>query len=81
MRTWTIETNSLRYRLLTMERCRRTTPSQELNMTEPGNKEQHGEDSQAADEGAEDERMNDPLTRTDVKAPRVAFESQTSPEE
>lgn len=50
-------------------------------MTEPGNKEQHGEDSQAADEGAEDERINDPLTRTDVKAPRVAFESQPSPEE
>jgi hypothetical protein len=58
-----------------------TTQPQELNMTEPGNKEQHGEDSQAADEGAEDERINDPLTQTDVKAPRVPFGSQPSPEE
>jgi hypothetical protein len=50
-------------------------------MTEPGNNDQHPEDSQAADEGAEDERINDPLTRTDVKTPRVAFGSQPSPEE
>lgn len=50
-------------------------------MTEPGNKEQHGEGSQTADEGAEDERINDPLTRTEVKAPRVPFGSQPSPEE
>ncbi|MGH3513314.1 MAG: hypothetical protein ACRDRB_13700, partial [Pseudonocardiaceae bacterium] len=57
------------------------TQPQELNMTEPGNKEQHGEGSQTADEGAEDERINDPLTRTDVKAPRVPFGSQPSPEE
>jgi hypothetical protein len=50
-------------------------------MTEPGNKEQYAEDSQTPAEGAEDERINDPLTRTDVEAPRVTFGSQPSPEE
>ncbi len=50
-------------------------------MTESENKEQHGEDSEIATEGAEDERINDPLTRTDVTAPRVPFGSQPSPEE
>jgi hypothetical protein len=50
-------------------------------MTESGNNEQHNEDSQTAAEGAEDERINDPLTRTDVKAPRVPFGSQPSSEE
>ena len=58
-----------------------TTQPPEPNMTEPGNKEQYGEDSQTSAEGAEDERINDPLTRTDVEAPRVPFGSQPSPEE
>ena len=49
-------------------------------MTEPGNKEQYGEDSQTPAEGAEDERINDPLTRTDVEASRVPFGSQPPPE-
>jgi hypothetical protein len=50
-------------------------------MTEAGNKEQRDEDSQTFAEGAEDERINDPLTRSDVKAPRVPFGSQPSSEE
>jgi hypothetical protein len=50
-------------------------------MTESGNKERHDEDSQTTADGAEDELINDPLTRTNVKAPRAPFESQTSSEE
>lgn len=50
-------------------------------MAESENKEQHDEDSQTAADAAEDERINDPLTRTDVKAPRVPFGSQPSSEE
>jgi hypothetical protein len=50
-------------------------------MAESENKEQDGEDSRTAAEGAEKERINDPLTRTDVKAPRVPFGSQPSSEE
>jgi hypothetical protein len=49
-------------------------------MTESGNKERHDEDSQTTADGVEDELINDPLTRTNVKAPRVPFESQTSEE-
>lgn len=50
-------------------------------MAESEDKERHDEDSQTAAEAAEDERINDPLTRTDVKAPRVPFVSQPSPVE
>jgi hypothetical protein len=49
-------------------------------MTESGNKEQHDEDSQIIVEGADDEDINDPLTQTNVRAPRVPFRSQESPE-
>ena len=38
----------------------------------------HDEDSQTADGAADDERINDPLTQTDVKAPRVPFGSEDS---
>jgi hypothetical protein len=55
--------------------------AQELNMTESGNKERHDEDSQTTADDAEDELINDPLTRSNVKAPRAPFESQTSSEE
>jgi hypothetical protein len=37
-------------------------------MTESGDKQQRDEDSQTAADAAENERINDPLTRTDVKA-------------
>jgi len=50
-------------------------------MTESGDKQQRDEDSQTAADAAENECINDPLTRTDVKAPRVPFGSQPSPEE
>ena len=54
-------------------------------MTEPGNEEQHDDDSQTAaedaEEDAEDKRINDPLTRSEVKAPRVPFGSPPPPEE
>ena len=50
-------------------------------MTESEDKEQYDEDSQAAADAAEEKRTNDPLTRTDVKVPRVPFGSQPSPEE
>lgn len=43
--------------------------------------QQHDEDSQTAADAAEDERINDPLTRSDVKAPRAPFGSQPSTEE
>ena len=43
-------------------------------MTEPGNEEQH-DDSQTAAEDAEEKRINDPLTRTEVMGPRVPFGS------
>lgn len=46
-------------------------------MTESG-KGQHDEDSQTDDDTAEDERINDPLTKTDVKAPRTPFGSEDS---
>jgi hypothetical protein len=46
-------------------------------MTEPRDEGHHEEDEVAAD-GAEDERINDPLTQTDVEAPRVPFGSQPS---
>ena len=48
-------------------------------MAEPGDEEQH-EGPETAAEGTEDERINDPLTRTDVEAPRVPFGSQPSEE-
>jgi cell division protein FtsL len=54
---------------------------QELNMTESGDKQQHDEDSQDVADAAENERINDPLTQTDVKAPRVPFGSRPSSEE
>ena len=44
-------------------------------MTEPGNEEQHDDDSQTAAEDAEEKRINDPLTRTEVMGPRVPFGS------
>lgn len=50
-------------------------------MTGAGNKEQRDEDSRPSTEGAEDEHINDPLTRTDERAPRVPFGSQPSSEE
>jgi hypothetical protein len=50
-------------------------------MAESEDAEQRDEDSQNAAENTEDERINDPLTRSDVKAPRVPFGSQTSSEE
>lgn len=50
-------------------------------MAESEDKEKHDEDSQTAADAAEDECINDPLTRTDAKAPRVPFGSQSSPEE
>lgn len=46
-------------------------------MTEPRDEGDHEVDEVAAD-GAEDERINDPLTQTDVEAPRVPFGSQSS---
>jgi hypothetical protein len=46
-------------------------------MTEPRDEGDHEDDEVAAD-GAEDERINDPLTQTDVEAPRVPFGSQPS---
>jgi hypothetical protein len=49
-------------------------------MTESDEK-QHDEGSQTAADAAEDERINDPLTRTDMKAPRAPFGSQSSSEE
>jgi hypothetical protein len=49
----------------------------EVNMTEPRDEGDHEDDEVAAD-GAEDERINDPLTQTDVEAPRVPFGSQPS---
>ncbi|MBV9012911.1 MAG: hypothetical protein JO272_12835 [Pseudonocardiales bacterium] len=54
---------------------------QELNMAESGDTQQHDEDSHDVADAAEDERINDPLTQTDVKAPRVPFGSQPSSEE
>jgi hypothetical protein len=48
-------------------------------MTESDEK-RHGEDSQTAADAAEDERINDPLTRTDAKAPRAPFGPQPSSE-
>lgn len=39
-------------------------------------KGQHDEDKQTADDAPENEPINDPLTRTDVKAPRVPFGSE-----
>ena len=50
-------------------------------MAESEDKEQHDEDSQTAADAAEDQRINDPLTRTDVKARRVPFGPQPSSEE
>ena len=62
-----------------------TTNTQESKMTEPGNEEQYDDDSQTtaedAEEDAEDKRINDPLTRSEVKAPRVPFGSPPPPEE
>jgi hypothetical protein len=49
-------------------------------MTESDAK-QYDDGSQAAADAAEDERINDPLTRTDMKAPRAPFGSQPSSEE
>jgi hypothetical protein len=51
-----------------------------MNMTEPRD-EEHQQEPEIAAEGAEDGRINDPLTRTEVEAPRVGFGSQPSPEE
>jgi len=39
-------------------------------------KGQHDEDAQDADDTPDNERINDPLTRSDVKAPRVPFGSE-----
>jgi hypothetical protein len=50
-------------------------------MAEPEDKEKHDKDSQATADTAENECINDPLTQTDVKAPRVPFGSQPPPEE
>lgn len=50
-------------------------------MAESEDKQQHDEDSQTTADAAEDECINDPLTRTDVKAPRVPFGSQPSSEQ
>jgi hypothetical protein len=49
-------------------------------MTE-SDEQQHDENSQAAADAEKDERINDPLTRTDAKAPRAPFGSQPSREE
>jgi hypothetical protein len=49
----------------------------EVNVTEAHDDQRHEEPDIAAD-GAEDERINDPLTQTDVEAPRAPFESQPS---
>jgi hypothetical protein len=37
---------------------------------------QHDEDSQTPADATEDERINDPLTRTEAKAPRTPFGPQ-----
>jgi hypothetical protein len=50
-------------------------------MAESEDKEQHDKDSQTVADAAEDECINDPLTRTDVKAPRFPFGSPPSSEE
>lgn len=49
-------------------------------MTEPRDEEHH-EEPEIAAEDVGDERINDPLTRTDVEAPRIRFGSQPSSEE
>jgi hypothetical protein len=41
--------------------------------------DEHHEDPGSAASSAEDERINDPLTRTDVEARRVPFGSQDAP--
>jgi hypothetical protein len=46
-------------------------------MTEARDDEHHEEPEITAD-GAEDERINDPLTQTDVEAPQVPFGSEPS---
>ncbi|MDQ3906207.1 MAG: hypothetical protein M3300_12380 [Actinomycetota bacterium] len=46
-------------------------------MTEGRDDQRHEEPEIAAD-GAEDEGINDPLTQTDVEAPRTPFGSQPS---
>ena len=43
--------------------------------------QQNDEDSQTDADATEDEGINDPLTRSDVKAPRASFGSQPSREE
>jgi len=50
-------------------------------MAESEDKQQCDDDSQTAADAAEDESINDPLTRTDVKAPRVPFGSPPSSED
>lgn len=40
--------------------------------------DQHHENPAVAADGAEDERINDPLTQPDVEAPRASFASQPS---
>ena len=50
-------------------------------MDESEDKDQYDKDSQTAADATEDECINDPLTRTDVTAPRFPFGSQPSSEE
>jgi hypothetical protein len=40
--------------------------------------EEHHEESEITADGSEDERINDPLTQTDVQAPQVPFGSDPS---
>jgi len=49
-------------------------------MTE-SDEQQPDEDSHTAADAPDDERINDPLTRSDVRAPRAPFGSQPSSEE
>jgi hypothetical protein len=49
----------------------------EVDVTEARDDEHH-EEPEIAGDGADDERINDPLTQTEVEAPRVPFGSQAS---
>lgn len=40
--------------------------------------EEHHEEPEVAADGTEEEGINDPLTRSDVEAPRVPFGSSSS---
>lgn len=55
--------------------------TQELNVAESEDEEKHDEDSRTAGDDAEDDGINDPLTRTDVKVLRASFGSRPSSEE